>query len=156
MRALAGPAMLLVLVGGIGIHRLTSSPESPPRKFLDLELAGADAERTGTCYSLSTVIVANLIFSDAVTEWTPAGDDAWTLSLQVLMQGSGGPEHLFHRYTFREDGEQVRLTHVESSEEMGNAVNDNLDALLSAPIGRRSTRVDRCLEAGAARYRPGR
>lgn len=155
MRALAGPAMLLVLIGGYGIHRLTSSPEAPPRDFLDLEFAGADEDHTGSCYALSTVIVANLAFSNAVAEWKPAGDDGWTLSLDELRHGTGGPSHVFQRFTFRREGEQVRLTTVEASEGQSTEVTANIDALLTAPHERQSTPVDRCRSPDAAGYKFG-
>lgn len=158
MRALAGPAMLLVLIGGYGLHRITSSPDAPSRDFLDLELAGADEQRTGSCYSLSTVIVANMLFSNAVAEWKPAGEDGWTLSLDELRHRAGGTAHVFQRFTFRQLGDQVRLTSVEASEGQDTEVAANIDALLAAPHERRSTPVERCLAPGATgyNYRPKR
>ena len=153
MRALAGPAMLLVLIGGYGLHRLTAAPTAPPRDFLDLELAGADEDHTGSCYSLSTVVVANLVFSNAVAEWNPAGDDAWTFSLDEIHQGTNGPSHVFQRLTFKREGAQARLVSVEASDGQNIDVPDNLDALLAAPNERRSTPVERCLEPGARGYK---
>jgi hypothetical protein len=152
MRALAGPAMLLVLVGGFGLYRLTSAPDSPSRDFLDLELAGADEEQTGACYSLSTVIVANTAFDTAALEWKPASDEGWTLSLDDLQHGTRGPTHVFQRFTFRQQGDQVHLVAVEASEGRNTQVNANIDALLVAPHERRSTPVDRCRGPGASGY----
>ena len=153
MRALAGPAMLLVLIGGYGAYRCSAAPATPPRAFLDLELAGADPDHTGSCYSLSTVVVANLAFSSVMATWQAAGEEAWTLSLEDVSQGIGGPTHVYQRFTFRENAEQVRLIAVAASEGQSTEVGANIDALLAAPNERRSTTVERCLEAGATGYR---
>ena len=150
MRALAGPAMLLVIVGGIGLYRWTSAPESPPRDFLDLEFAGADD--SGSCYSLSTIIVANMAFSTAMLEWTPAGDDAWTLSMDDVQDGGGGPNHVFQRLTFTQQDDLAVLTDVEASKDVNTDLTANIDELLQAPNSRRSTPVERCKQAGATGY----
>jgi len=153
MRALAGPAMLLVVIGGFGLYRMTATPDAPPRAFLDLELAGADADHTGSCYSLSTVIVAYTAFTDTQLQWTAASDDKWMLSLENVLNGPRGPEHWFQHLTFREQGGQARLVWVDMSKGQANNVNAAIDALLEAPRERRSTPVDRCLEPGARGYR---
>lgn len=152
MRALAGPAMLLVMVGGFALYRMMAAPDSPSRHFLDLELAGADEDHTGGCYSLSTVIVAYTAFTDTQLQWTPAGDDAWTLSIDNVVHGPRGPEHWFQRLTFREQRDQARLIAVEASRGQETLVEANIDALLTAPNQRHSTPVDRCREPGAAGY----
>ena len=72
MRALAGPAMLLVMVGGFAIYRGMAKDDAPSRDFLELEFAGADAGHTGSCYSLSTVLIANGVFGGAARTWTAA------------------------------------------------------------------------------------
>jgi hypothetical protein len=145
--------MLLVLIGGFGLHRALNKPDSPSRDFLDLELAGADSDHTGACYSLSTVIVANTAFSSAMLEWMPAGEDAWTLSMEDVVNAHGGPAHVFQRFTFRQRGEFVDLVSVEASEGQNTDVEANIDGLLQAPNERRSTPTDRCLEPGATGYR---
>jgi hypothetical protein len=151
MRPLAGPAMLLVIVGGFAIHRFTTKPESPSREFLDRELAGADAVHTGSCYSLSTVIVANTVLGSALLSWAAAGDDAWVLTMEDV-QNHGGPVHVFQRFRFEAAGEQVRLVSVDASEGQNTDVDANIDALLSAPNERRSTPVDRCVDDDATGY----
>lgn len=152
MRALAGPAMLLVIIGGYGLYRLGATPDSPPRKFLDSELAGADKDHTGSCYALSTVIVANLAHTSVVASWKPDGEDAWTLSLDELSHGGGVPVHFYQHLTFRQHGDRVRLIEVDASEGQSTEIDANLDALLIAPNERRSTPTDRCREPGAAGY----
>ena len=152
MRALAGPAMLLLVVGGFAIHRLVSAPDGPSREFLDRELAGADEDHTGSCYSLATVIIANTAFTSATLTWTAAGEDAWKLSMEDVLS-NGGPVHVFQRFTFEQHGEQVRLVSVEASPNQNTEVGANIDNLLMAPNERRSTPVDRCREEGAAGYR---
>jgi hypothetical protein len=139
MRALAGPAMLLVMVGGFALYRCSSAPEAPSRDFLDLEFAGADDDHTGTCYSLSTVIVANTALTDIVT-------------LETVANGARGPAHVFQRLTFRQEGDQVQLVAVDVSEGQNTRVAANIDALLDAPRARHSTPVDRCREPGATGY----
>ena len=93
MRALAGPAMLLVIVGGFALHRAFSSPDAPSRDFLDRELAAPDNDDdfAGTCFALSTVIIANTAFSPAQISWQPAGEDSWTLSLEDIVHDARGP-----------------------------------------------------------------
>lgn len=149
MRAIAGPVMLLVMVGGIGLHRALAQPDQPPRSFLELELAAADPERTGTCYSLSTVLIANVAFNPAVREWKPAGDDAWTLTLEDVQRTSAGPLHAFQSFTFEKRDGRIELTDVDATEGINTDVRANLDALLTAPNERGSTPVERCFEPGA-------
>jgi hypothetical protein len=152
MRALAGPAMLLVMAGAFLVHRSLSKEEAPARDFLELELAAAGAERTGTCYSLGTVLIANRVFSGAARTWTAPRNDAWTLMLDDVTQGSGGPARIFQKFTFEKHGEQVQLVSMEASEGLTTALEENVDALLEAPNERHSTPVDRCLKAAATGY----
>jgi len=70
MRALAGPAMLLVMAGGYLVYHLSSKEDAPSRDFTELEFAGADYQQTGSCYSLSTVLVTNRFFSGAARSWS--------------------------------------------------------------------------------------
>jgi hypothetical protein len=153
MRALAGPAMLLVMAGAFLVHRSLSKEDAPARDFLELELAAADADHTGTCYSLSTVLIANRALSSAVRTWTTPRDDAWTLVLDDVTQGFGGPARIFQKFTFEKHGEQVHLVSMEGSEGLTTALEDNIDALLEAPHERHSTPVDRCLKSTATGYR---
>ena len=156
MRALAGPAMLLVLIGGFGIHRAMNQAESPSRDFLDLELAGAqsdaDGNVIGACYSLSTVIVANTAFSTAMLSWKSAGEDSWTLAMEDVVDGPGGSSHVFQHLTFERQGDFVHLVAVDASEDQNTDVEANIDGLLQAPNARRSTPTDRCREPGATGY----
>jgi len=152
MRALAGPATLLVIVGGFAIFRMTSTEEAPSRDFTELEFAGADGDHTGSCYSLSTVLIANRAYNDASRTWTSPRDDAWTLMLDAVVQGNGGPVRWFRKFTFEKHAEQVRLVHVEASENFDTRLGHSIDELLEAPRARRSTPVDRCLQPGATGY----
>jgi hypothetical protein len=153
MRALAGPAMLLVVVGGFLIHRSVSKEAAPSRDFVELEFAGTDAGHTGSCYSLSTVLIANGVFGGALRTWTRAGENAWTLGLETVSQAYNGPVHEFQNFTFEKVGKQVRLKAVEASQGRPTDVQKNVDMLLEAPNARHSTPVDRCLESGADGYR---
>ena len=152
MRALAGPAMLLVIVGGFAIFRMTSAEETPSREFTGLEFAGADEGHTGSCYSLSTVLIANRAYNDASRTWTKPRDDAWTLMLDAVVQGNGGPVRWFQKFTFEKHDDQVRLVRVEASEDLNTGLKHNTDELLEAPQTLRSTPVDRCLAPGATGY----
>lgn len=151
MRALAGPAMLLLVVGGYMIHRLGSAEDAPPRAFTELEFAANDAAHTGTCYSLGTVLIANGAFSNAVRTWTPdeANDDQWTLRLEQVVQAHNGPVALVQDFTFEKFGDQVRLVKVTATAGQSTDPAVNVDRLLTAPRDLRSTRVDRCLKGGA-------
>jgi hypothetical protein len=155
MRALAGPAMLLVMVGGFAIYKFTSKATAPPRAYTDLELAAGDAGHTGTCYALSTVLVANGVFGNALRTWSAPdqkNEDKWMLTLENVQQGYNGPVHVFQKFTFVRSGEQVRLDSVEASEGLPTEVAANIDKLLEAPHVRKSTPVDRCLAPGATGY----
>ena len=145
MRALAGPAMLLVLVGGFVAVRYTTRDEGPPRNFTELEFADS-------CYSLGTVLIANRFLSGASRTWTAPRDDAWTLKLDDIVQGNGGPARMFQKFTFEKYGDQVRLVAMETSEGLDNDVEHNVDALLEVPNERHSTPVERCLQPGATGY----
>ena len=152
MRALAGPAMLLVVVGGFAIYRGVAKEVAPSRDFVELEFAGADADHTGSCYSLSTVLVANGVFGATTRTWKAAGDEAWTLGLETVSQSYNGPVHDFQNFTFERSGNQVRLKSVEASEGRPTDVSKNIDMLLEAPGARRSTPVGRCAGSGATGY----
>jgi hypothetical protein len=152
MRALAGPVMLLVAVGGFGLYRLTNKPDAPTRDFLELEFAGADDGKTGTCYSLNSVLIANSVFSNATREWKGAGDDRWTLALDEIQQGYGGPSHVFQRYTFEKRDEFVHLVAVEVSKGQSPAVNAHIDELLTIPNDIHSTPTERCQDPAVTGY----
>lgn len=145
MRALAGPAMLLVIVGGFLTVRFMSREEGPSRDFTELEFADS-------CYSLSTVLISNRFLSGAARTWNAPRDDAWTLKLDEIVQGPGGPTRIYQKFTFEKDGAQVRLVSMEASEGLDTDLAHNLDTLLEVPNERHSTPVDRCQEPGATGY----
>lgn len=152
MRALAGPMFLLVVIGGFGLQRALSKPDTPPRDFMDLEFAGADKDHTGSCYSLSTVLVATTAFLDVTRTWKLNEDESWTLSLESVQQGYGGPMHMYQHFTFKEQDGLIRLTAVDAHKGANKDVNANIDSLLEGPHQRRSTPVDRCMVPGATGY----
>jgi hypothetical protein len=144
--------MLLVMVGGYAIYRGASKEETPSRDFVELEFAGADAGQTGSCYSLSTVLIANGVFGGTTRTWKAAGDDSWILGVEAVTQSYNGPVHEFQNFTFEKSGRQVRLKSIEVSAGRPTAVAKNIDMLLEAPNARHSTPVERCLEPGATGY----
>lgn len=152
MRALAGPVMLLVVIGGFGLHRALSKPTTPPRDFMDLELVGADDAQTGSCYSLSTVLVASTAFMDVTRSWETGEDDAWTLTLEMLRNEGRGPVHIYKKYRFEQRGDRVHLIKVDASEGLATGIGANIDELLQGPHGRKSTPVERCAGPDAAGY----
>ncbi len=155
MRALAGPAMLLVIVGGVFFYKSTSKDEAPSRSFVELELAADDEDHTGTCYSLSTVLIANGVSGGVVRTWStpePKNSDKWTLTVESLYHERGQPVRQYQAFTFEKFGEQVRLTGVDASEQFPTGVRENIDRLLQAPHARKSTPVDRCSEDGGTGY----
>jgi len=145
MRALAGPAMLLVIVGGFLTVRFMSREEGPSRDFTELEFANS-------CYSLSTVLIANRFLSGAARTWTAPRDDAWTLKLDDIVQGNGGPIRMYQKFTFQKYDTQVRLVAMEASEGLETGLTHNVNALLQVPNERHSTPVERCQEPGATGY----
>jgi hypothetical protein len=158
MRALAGPALLLVVVGSFGLYKVMAKPSAPPNDFLDLEFAGADSQRTGSCYSLSTVLVATTAFLDVQRTWKLNEDDTWTLTLESLQYGQNGPAHVFQSFTFERHDDRVHLKSVSATKGVNTDVEDNIDALLEGPHDRRSTPIARCQGADASGYqfkRPG-
>ena len=153
MRALAGPAMLVVIVGGFAVSRYVHRSDAPSRDFTELEFSAAGATQPGSCYSLSTVLIANRpINGNAARTWTRNGENSWTLTLDDVAQGYNGPERFFQKFTFEKRGEQVYLTAVEASKNIPAEIGENTDMLLTAPNERHSTPIDRCLAPGAAGY----
>ncbi len=155
MRALAGPAMLLVIVGGFTLYRSMSKEDGPSRDFTGLELAAHDDDHTGTCYALSTLLIANAVFGNNVHTWRapdPDNEDKWTLELERVTQGFNGPEREFQNFTFEKVGEQLRLVAVDASRGIPTELGWNVDQLLAAAHARRSTPVARCLEDGGTGY----
>lgn len=156
MRALAGPAMLLVIVGGFTIYKAVSKEDGPSRKFLELELAAHDEDRAGTCYSLSTVLIASGVIGNDARTWTAPDTDnenKWALELENVVQGFNGPTRVFQKFTFEKSGEQVRLVSVDATEGMPTDIGQNVDQLIAGAHARRSTPVDRCLKDGGTGYR---
>ena len=146
--------MLLVMVGGFIAYKTMSKEAAPSRDFVGLELAAEDEDHSGTCYSLSTVLVANGIFGNALRTWTPHENDErkWTLMIESIRQDSNGPAREFQEFTFEKFGQQVRLVDVDASEGYPTEVAENIDRLLQAPHARKSTPIDRCLEDGGTGY----
>ena len=81
------------------------------------------------------------------------GTDLWLLRIENVVQGPNGPVREFRDFTFQKYGQQVRLVAVDASAGYPTDVAENIDRLLQAPHGRRSTPVDRCLEDGGTGYR---
>jgi hypothetical protein len=153
MKGIAGPAMMLVMVLGFFAYRMFSEEKAPPLSFLELELAGADAPRTGSCYASSTVLVANGWFGNAPRSWVSPRKGAWTFIIEDIQQGPAGPVHRFQKFTFEKFDETVRLVDVEASKDIETSVSKNIDKLLENPNDRQSTPVDRCRENGGSGYR---
>src|SRR4051812_32473859 len=155
MKALAGPAMMLVMIGGFVAYKAMHRADSPSLEFTEHELAADDADHTGTCYALSTVLVANGIFGNASRSWTApekGNKDKWTLVLENVVEGPKGPVHVFQNFTFEKSGEQLRLVKVEASDGYPTELGRNIDRLLEAAHERHSTAVDRCAKDGGTGY----
>lgn len=143
--------MLLLVVLAFTGYRMTHRPDAPSRDFMDLELSLPGEE--GSCYSLSTTLIANRLFGATSRTWQRAGDDAWRLTVERVIQGYGGPTREYSTWTFERHGKAVELTKVDASKDMPQEPAASLDALLDAPNSIHSTPVDRCREPGAAGYR---
>jgi hypothetical protein len=147
--------MLLVVAAGFAWWRATASSAAPSREFTELELAAGDAASTGTCYSLSTVLIVNGALRDTARSWSaPSGSRGgeWTLLVENVRQGYNGPEREFRQFTFGRHGEQVQLITVDASKGHPTEVAATIDDLLQAPHARRSTPVDRCRQPNANGY----
>jgi len=147
--------MLLIVFGGLAAYRLAGKDDAPSRAWTELELAAADSAHTGTCYSLSTVLIANGANRNVVRTWSRThedNDDDWTLMLEDVAQGPNGPVRVFQEFTFERHGQQLWLISVEASEGISESLAHNIDGLLDGPHGMRSTPVDRCRAAGATGY----
>jgi hypothetical protein len=147
--------MLLVVVGGFAVYRGLAADDAPSRDFIDLELAGPETRHGGTCYALSTVLIANGVSGNTTRTWTAPeqdNEDKWMLTLENVIQGYNGPEHRFQKFTFERGGEQVRLISVEASEGLPTGIEASIDRLLEAPHALKSTPVDRCQGASGAGY----
>lgn len=153
MKPFAGPIMLLVLVGGVFLYRATSGEKAPSRDFTDAELAGPAPDNEGTCYSLSTVFIANGVFGNVPRTWTSPRKGAWSLTLEKVADGGGGPVREFQTWTFEQHGDQVRLVEADASQGYPTDLEENLTRLLEAPNARGSTPVDRCFKDGGSGYR---
>ena len=155
MRALAGPATLLVMFGALAAYKLMGSADTPSRAFTGLELAAADSGHTGTCYALDTVLIANGLNRNTVRTWSRPdkhNDGEWSLLLENVVQGSNGPVRVFQKFTFTRHGEQLWLTDVDASEGIPTGLGQNIDGLLNGPHGMKSTPVDRCRASNASGY----
>lgn len=152
--------MLLLMVGGYLVHRMTSDETMPPRDFTELELAAGDPLHTGTCYSLGTVVIAHAALNrDAVRSWIApdeGNDGKWTWRLEQIAQDRNGPVALVQDFTFEKVGEQVRLVDVAVSNGKNTDPRAHLDKLLTAPHDMRSTPVDRCRNGGSGYKFPRR
>ncbi|MBC8027306.1 MAG: hypothetical protein H7Y89_15035 [Steroidobacteraceae bacterium] len=153
MKGIAGPVMILVVLLGFFIYRASSGPDTPARSFTNLELAGADEDHTGSCYALSTVLIANGWWGDVPRHWESKRENVWIFVVEDVQQGFNGPVHVFQKFTFEKFGKTARLVWVEGSKGMDTDVDKTIDRLLQDPNARHSTPVDRCLEPGATGYR---
>lgn len=150
MRALAGPAVLLTIVAGFLVHRAVSKEDTPTHEFTDLELSLPG--EAGSCYSLSTTLVANGLFGNTPRTWKKTGENAWQLTVERVVQAYNGPAREFSTWTFERHGKAVELVKVEASQGQPQEPVASLDDLLDAPNSLHSTPVDRCREPGAAGY----
>jgi len=152
MKPFAGPMMLLLVVVGFLLYRSTSGDKTPAREFTETELAGPAPDYQGTCYALSTVIIANGVFGNVPRAWTSPRKGAWTLTLENVTQGAGGPVREFQTWTFEQHDAQIRLIEADASPQYPKDITENIDRLLVAPNRRGSTPVDRCLKDGGSGY----
>jgi hypothetical protein len=145
--------MLLVIVLSVVVYKGCAGADTPSREFTGAELAGPGPDHEGTCYGLSTVLVANGLYGSVPRTWAAPRDGAWTLGLERMSQAAGGPVREFQNFTFEQHGDTVRLVAVEASPGFPQDVPAAIDELLRVPNVRGSTPVDRCLAAGASGYR---
>ena len=147
--------MLLVVFGGFAWYRLAGAEDVPARAFTELEFAASDSDHTGTCYALSTVLIANGVNGNSVRTWNQPdknNDGEWMLTLESVSHGPGGPAHVFQKFTFARHGEQIWLVAVDASRGLPTDIDPNIDRLLERPHELQSTPVDRCRATGVRGY----
>jgi hypothetical protein len=157
VKFLPGLVVAVLMVLAIVWSRSCGQTEdAPPREFTELELDAADAEATGTCYSLSTVLIANTYSGPRpVITWTKVSDSVWKRRGEGLNDANSGVQGAWWiEHTFERRDDRVILTDYESSDAREYTAQQVIDALLEAPIERRSTKVDRCINGGTG-YKPG-
>jgi hypothetical protein len=155
MRFVPGMVVGLVFALAFVLYRTFGDTEAaPPRDFLELELAAADDQHTGTCYSLSTVLIANTVgYSNATISWHRVDRDTWTRRNEELLQSYAGPTVQWQSFTFKRENEQIVPIAHDAAPDPVPPLDVAIDRLLEAPIARRSTRIDRCLK-GEVGYTP--
>lgn len=157
MKFVAGPAAIIVIVGGMAIYRwMQDDPPKPPPQFLDAELVATDEDETPTCFSLGVVLTANFALRhDLLPRWTAVSADKWRFQLDEI--GGTGAEgaHAWFSYTFEKYGDQIFLDSVANSREDDPSVEAAMNELLRAPTEFKSTPVERCAKGGTG-YKPPR
>jgi len=141
---------MLTIADGFLVHHAFSKEDTPSREFTDLELSLPGEE--GSCYSLSTTLVANGVFGKNPRTWKSTGENAWQLTVERVVQAYNGPTRDFSTWTFEKHGKAVELVQVEASPGNPQDPTSSLDDLLNAPNSIHSTPVDRCLEPRATGY----
>jgi hypothetical protein len=152
------PGLVVALIIGFGIvwsRGCGQTEDSPSREFTDLELVAADHQSTGTCYSLSTVLIATSFWQQRpVITWTRVNDTTWKHRAEGFADPqSGGQGTWWIDYTFEQRDQSVVITDYASSDSREYTPTQVIDALLEAPIDMKSTKVDRCLNGGSG-YQP--
>jgi hypothetical protein len=157
MRFIPGTVLAIVTALAFLAFRLFGSNETtPPRDLLELELTAADREHTGTCYSLSTVLIANTVgYSNATVSWHQVDSDTWTRRSEEMVQSTRGPTHIWQSITFQREQARIAPIAHDSAPEPVPPLGMAIDRLLQAPIERGSTRIQRCLDGGTG-YQPRR
>lgn len=113
---------------------------APPPGFAALELARADFNNTGSCYSLHNVLVANKLdvaAADTSLLWTMRVKDEWHLR---IARGK-----LWREYWFVRDGNLVLpMQYVVADGETGQPVQQAFDNLLATPALRSLPKLAHC------------
>ena len=151
MRALAGPAMLAVIVGGFFITKQCSAEKIPPRDFTALEFTGVDESgtmlfaeydpRRQSPHERIDEHVGIAARRNVAAEARIGGAGIWRPPAPV--------PHVDVRAVRRARASRLGRR----VEEPANTIQSNIDDLLDAPTSLRSTPVDRCGKNGGAGYR---
>ena len=116
---------------------------APPPAFAALELARADFNNTGSCYSLHNVLVANKLdvpADDTRVLWTLRVKDEWHLRVTR--------NKLWREYWFVRDGDLVLpMQYVVADGATDQPVQQAVDELLAAPALSSLPKLARCGDA---------
>ena len=145
MRFIAGSISALMVFSTLAYYKCSASSSKPPPEFLNAEMANADDEHTGSCFSVGVVITANYALRRAgVKTWQSLDNNRWRFQMENMESGPGGPQHAFESITFELHGDRAWPIAYANSQSNDAPLASGVIQLLEAPKQYRSVKVARC------------